>query len=316
MALALAWIVLSAPGPALGGSSAAGTKGFSGINLGGSARLLAMGGAGTAGVREPAAIWVNPARLAGMQAPEMSFTHGVWLVDTTLEQFAGAYPTPLGILGGAFSIVRAGEIDEFDKNGVETGSFTPADSEFSGAYAVSLGSFAFGAVASYLRSELADDATAAAFAGGFGAGFAPHPALTVSAAVLHVGSSLKYDRKASSLPATLRGGVSYSLRSAGVSLAADAVKPGDGEIEFRGGAEEEFRVLDELSASVRCGWHSLAPGPGGGTTGISAGGGITWRPGRGLGDSERDISAVRVDYAWTPMGDLGAAHWFSFALIF
>ena len=56
---------------------------------------------------------------------------------------------------------------------------------------------------------------------------------------------------------------------------------------------------------------------------VAAGGGLHWHPAQGFagrGGAEKRktyfVSAVRVDYAWTPMGELGEAHWFSFGLVF
>ena len=284
-----------------------------------------MGGTGVAEIREPAAIWINPAQLAWLGAPEISFMHGVWVEDVALEQLAVAMPTPFGRFGGALTVLRISDIESFDASGNLTGTFSPLDLSLTGAYAYAFGDLAFGVAGTYLRSKLASDARATAFAGGAGVSFTPQPALTISVAALHLGSALKFDQKAASLPVTIRGGASYLLPAYGVTLAADAIKPRDGDLSVHVGAEERIPLREELSVNVRGGWRSRAPS-GGSVSGATAGGGLLWQPVKGFGGSRRvrefgeershPVRAIRLDYAWTPMGELGAAHWFSVALIF
>ena len=165
---------------------------------------------------------------------------------------------------------------------------------------------------------------AAAAAVDLGISFMPVPALTVSAAALHLGSELKYDRESAPLPTTLRCGAAYVVEAYGVTVAADVVKPWDGDLAVHAGAEERITLHKELAFSLRGGWHSKAPT--GGARGMAAGVGIDWHPAGGFTDTEGyrklggvapyAVSAVMVDYAWTPMGELGTAHWFSLALVF
>lgn len=320
----LVWLLGAATTAAAGISSGAGTVGGQGISLGSSARSLAMGGAGVAAIKEPAAIWINPAQIVRLKTPGMSFMHGVWLEDVALDQFAVGLPIPVGFVGGALTLVRVQDIQSFDASGNPAGTITPSDLSLTAAYALSVGKVAVGLAGTYFRSELADDARATAFAGDVGASVRPVPELTISVSALHMGSTLKFDAQKAQLPMTIRGGAAYAVPAYGVTAAADVVKPLKNEVSVHLGLEERVTLHRDVSLNVRGGWRSRAPT--GRLSGVAAGGGLLWHPVHGFADrgGEEDagqgksyfVSAVRVDYAWTPMGELGEAHWFSFGLVF
>jgi hypothetical protein len=291
-----------------------------------------MGGCGVAASREAAAIWINPAQLARMSSPQLSFMHGLWVEGVSVDQLAVGHPTPIGSLAGAFASVRAGSIDAYDASGNLTGKFSPSDISVTGAYAFSWNMLALGAAGTWLKSDLADGVGTTAEAFDAGASLTPYSPLTVSVAVLHLGTALDYGSKSQSLPMTIRGGGSFDMTQFGATVAAEAVKPADGGLVIRIGAEKGFAAGRGLDISLRGGWRGGAPT--GGTSGLSAGGGLRWRPLltdsddptssriQGFSGVEQEagsgyrIAAVGVDYAWTPMGELGSAHWFSVALIF
>jgi len=282
-----------------------------------------MGSAGIADTAEPGAIWLNPAGLAQQHGPATSFLHGAWVEGVALEQFAVSGPTPAGWLGGAVLMLRSGDITGYDATGSETGVFAPSDTYTSVAWATAMDRYTFGASASYLRSELADDAKASAMSVDAGAGARLLPLLTVAAAVQHLGGKLNYGSAAARLPATVRAGGAYEIPAYRITLVLDGIKPQDGVVGVHFGAEERFIVRESLSLAVRAGWHS--DGPRGGATGAAAGAGLDWHPAGGFGDDPRSadqehtpylVKSVRVEYAWTPVGELGAANWFSLALNF
>lgn len=308
---------------AWGSAPGAGTASGTGVHLGGSARLLAMGGAGVADIVEPGAIWINPAELARQHGPATSFLHGSYIEGISLEQFAVAGPTPLGVLGGAVALLRMGEIDGYDATGADVESLAPSDTVVTAAWAMARDRFTFGASADYLRSELASDVQATAITVNAGASAQVMPLLALSAAVQHVGGKLNYGTTAARVPLTARAGAAYAIPPYRMTVVLDAVKPQDGALGIHAGAEERFVVRDELTLAVRAGYHS--DGPRGGAAGAAAGVGLDWHPAGGFGGDMRSpaetpsaylVHAVRVEYAWTPLGELGAANWFSLALIF
>jgi len=312
-----------AQAPAVAAAPGAGTASGTVVHLGSTARVLAMGGGGMADVAEPGAIWLNPAELARQQTPATSFLHGAWVQGVALEQLAVASPTPLGTVGGAVMMLRAGEIAGYDATGASTASISPADTLGSLAWATAVDRYTVGAAASYLSSQLADDAKASAFALDAGGSAQVLPELAVSAAVQHVGGRLTYAATGARLPAMIRAGGAWALPAYRMTVVLDAVKPQDGSAGLRAGAEERLIVRNDLSLAVRAGYHT--DGPRGGAAGATAGAGFDWHPAGGFGGDVRTpveepksylVKAVRVEYAWTPLGELGAANWFSVALIF
>jgi len=305
--------------------ASAGTATGSFLQMGGSARSLAMGGTGSALVSDPSAIWTNPGQIAGLTAPEFAFTHGSYVEDVSLNQMVFAGPLPVGAVSVALTMVEMGAIDSYDATGAASGSVTPKDTGITAGYAVEAGKAGVGGSLTFINSQLDTDAKATAVAADIGGRYEVLPALTVSAAAQHLGPAMKFGTKTSSLPLVLRGGASGLLLNGRLRLAGDVVKPSDSGAVMLVGAEVSQDFSGDVSLSLRGGWKSVAPK--GSNTGISAGGGLCWRPRVPLGKDEdmeeafgpRDaltLSGIRVDYAWTPMGELGTAHWLSFSLAF
>jgi hypothetical protein len=251
--------------------------------------------------------------------------HGIWVEGVSVEQFAVAQPTKYGSFAGGFTAMRAGSYDMYNAAGTATGKYSPGDMSVSVAYAFGWKMLAFGVAGSWLKSSLADGVGAASGAFDAGVSVTPITPLTVSVSALHMGGSFKYGSGAESLPMTVRGGAAFSFGKTGLTAAAEAVKPADGNMEIRAGAEEEFAAGKELMVAARGGWKNGAPQ--GGVAGLTLGGGIRWYPDKSDpdegdaftstdGETGYRIGAIGVDYAWTPMGELGNAHWFSIALIF
>lgn len=319
LAAAVAWL---AAGPVL--AAGAGTTGGAALSIGGSARALGMGGAGAGALAEAAAVWVNPAQLARLDSPQLSFMHGAYAGSVSLEQFAVAGPVaPVpGRLGAALTSLRAGTLDVVDSVGTPAGTFSPGEIAVTGSWAIQRGRLAVGAAASWITSDLGLGAEASAFAGDVGVSLAPTPELTLGVAAQHLGTALGYGGAEAALPLTIRGGAAYALQPFRLTFAVDAVKPADADVSVRGGAEKGFAVRPDVSVAARAGYATA--GPRGGLAGLALGAGVHWRPAdvpggeRAIeGEPRRwDIRGVRVDYAWTPLGELGAAHWFSVGLLF
>lgn len=307
-----------------GAAGGAGTASGAAAGIGGSARSLAMGGAGMADLSEPGAIWVNPARLAGLRSPEAGFMHGTWVEGVAVDQLAIAGPTRWGAFGGGVSLLGMGSIQSYDSSGAEAGSFSPGEQSYSLGWAWPGGMWSAGAAVSYYRSELASDAHASAWSGDAGVSVTPSPIVTAAVSVQHLGTGLDYGGKSASLPMTIRGGAAVSPANLGLVVAADAVKPSDGNVSIRAGAEKSFALRGDVTALVRAGYRTGAPT--GGMGGLAAGAEVFWHPESGFGgfshpapdvaERQYPVQGLRISYAWTPMGELGDAHWFAVALSF
>ena len=324
-ALATLLAAFLAAGPVLAAAAGgAGTASGPGIEVGGSARSLGMGGAGLADLREPGVIWANPGGLAALAAPELSFMHGMYVQGVSFEQLAAGTVTGWGAFGCGMTLLRVGSIDSYDNNGMPAGSFTPDEQAFTAGWAWPGGMWSAGASATWYRSQLASDARASAFAGDVGARVTRTPMLSLAAAVQLLGTGLDYGGESASLPLVIRGGAALRLADLGIVVAADGVMPSDGNLSVRAGAEKSLAVRSDVAVAVRAGWRTGAPE--GSLAGLAAGAEVLWHPEAGftdravtsIGESPegRGVSGFRLSYAWTPLGELGDAHWFAVALSF
>ncbi len=312
-----AWLGGAAPGLAATAAT--------GLALAGTARSLGMGGAGVAEPGEAGAVWLNPGNLGWLTTPEMAFLHGQYVADIGVNQLSAAIPAPYG--GAAFGVAWTGlgEMDSYNAVGTKVGTFEPGDLSLTAAYGYGAKLWAAGVGLGWVRSELAADARASAVSADAGASVRPMPMLTLGVAVQRVGGKLTYDTEAASLPLTIRGGAAVSVPGIPVTAALDAVMIGDDDLSIRAGVEGRREVKPGLDARARAGYRTGAPA--GGVSGLAAGAAVTWRPEHGFFDREFSrlddpasrsyrLAAVRIEYAWTPMGDLGNAHWFSLGLLF
>src|SRR5439155_1537322 len=80
----------------------------------------------------------------------------------------------------------------------------------------------------------------------------------------HLGSTLSYGGASARLPVTIRGGAACTLPPYRMTVVLDAVKPQDGAVGLRAGAEQRFIVRDELTLAVRAGYHNDGPRGGAG----------------------------------------------------
>lgn len=307
-----------------GGAARAGTAG-AGYALAGTARSLGMGGAGAAAAADAGAVWLNPANLGWLAAPELAFLHGQYVADIGVNDLAVAMPVPRGVAALGAAWTGMGSIDSYNALGTNVGTFSPGEVAVTAAWGYGSKFWAAGVGLGWARSELAADARATAWSGDAGVSGRPMPGLTVGAAVQRIGGTLTFDREGAKLPMTVRAGGAFVLPMVPVTVAADAVKTGDEDLSIRGGAEYRREVKPGLDARVRAGWRTGTPT--GGVSGLSAGAAVTWRPEGGFidrdfqrldesGGMDWSLAAIRIEYAWTPMGELGSAHWFSLGLLF
>ena len=132
-------LVLAGAWAAAAINSDAGTSTGSFLQMGGGARSLAMGGTSADLVGDSSAIWANPGLLAGMSAPEISFTHGQYVEDVALNQAVFAAPMSIGVVGLALTMVEMGSMEGFTAMGDPTGTWEPKDTAITGVYSVEAG---------------------------------------------------------------------------------------------------------------------------------------------------------------------------------
>ena len=288
-------------------SRASGATGAAFLKTPGGARASAMGGVSAAAGRGADAVFLNPATLADLDATSPSEVAVGY--DALLESaYTGsvAYARPMG-QAGAFGagLLYASQSAQtaYTAVGDPNGTFTPSDLALGAWYAQRLGAISLSGGLKLLRSSLADaTATTAAFDFGL---MAKHAAdlgdgpLDVGASFTNLGPPLKLGGTGDALPARVRAGADWHL-SPTFDAGLDLVLPVDQDPYVSLGVEGRIpaaRIKSDKPwvIAIRGGFDQSRTRGIDGFTGFSAGAGF-------------DFSAMRVDYAWIPFGDLGTVN--------
>lgn len=263
------------------------------------ARPVALGGAYVALAGDANAVHYNPSGLALMPGHEVTLTYHQLFAGFTQQYGAFAHKlSPYTGVGAQFNTYGAGSIQRTsaaDPNGSTLGGVAARDSAASLAFGHRLKgqAVAFGGAVKVIRSTL-DIYTAQTFA--FDAGVMVQPKgvrypVLLAASVHNLGAGLDYGGGKEALPTRVRLGASVGLtRSA---LMTSEVRLTQDGMTLHAGAE--YRLFEHVL--LRAGYDGRdAAGAGFNLAGALAGGG-------GL-----EFGRFGMDYAFTPMGALGAAH--------
>jgi len=238
--------------------------------------------------------------------------------DALLESsYSGsvAYARPLG-RDGAFAAgllyTSQGAQTAYNAVGDSTGKFTPTDLALGAWYARRLiGPFSLAGGLKLIRSSLADRSGTTA-AADFGL-LAKHVAdigegpLDVGCSITNIGPPIKLGSTADSLPARMRAGALWRV-SPTFDAGLDINLPVDQDPYASLGVEaripaSKVGMKKPWTVSVRGGYDQNRTRGVDGFTGFSAGAGF-------------DFSALRLDYAWLPFGDLGSVNRITIAFRF
>jgi len=171
------------------------------------ARAIAMGSAYSSISGDPFSAYYNPAGIAGMDKLNIGLMHAVYFQDISYEYGVFTFPIrELGVIGVSVQYLSVSELAEIDKTGVLTGdSFKPNDMALSAIYAKQLGLIDFGVSVKYIKSQIRNSAST--FAGDIGLQTKVGK-YALGLSVLNIGKGLKFHNEESSLPTTVRTGVS------------------------------------------------------------------------------------------------------------
>lgn len=275
-----------------------------------------MGGVSAAAGREAEAVFLNPASLSRIE-PEAPSEVALGY-DALLESaYSGsvAYARPLGRKGAfAAGLIYAsqGAQTSYNNLGDSTGKFAPSDLALGAWYGRPIwGPLSLAGGLKIIRSQL-NDRSGTTFALDFGI-LAKHVAeigdggLDVGGAIQNMGPPIKLGSTADPLPARIRAGGLWHVSptfDAGldINLPVDQDPYASLGFEFRlpvskAGAAKPWAV------AVRAGYDQNRTRGVDGLTGLSAGAGF-------------DFSALRLDYAWVPFGDIGSVNRITIAFRF
>jgi hypothetical protein len=274
-----------------------------------------MGGVSAAAGSGADAVFLNPATIARLE-PEAPSELAVGY-DALLESaYSGsvAYARPLsrnGAFAAGLLYASQGAQTAYTAQGDADGAFTPTDLAAGAWYAHRLGILSLAAGLKLIQSTLAERS---AMSGAMDIGIlARHVTdigegpLDLGLALQHLGPPVKLGAVADPLPTRIRVGAQWRV-SPTFDAGFDFVCPVDQDPYVSVGMEARVPAAKlgsakPWTASVRAGFDENRTRGVEGFSGVSAGGGL-------------DFSAMRVDYAWVPFGDLGTVNRITLAFRF
>ena len=304
------WLIMAT----FAGTDAAADNGKSGtsslifLRLGAAAGVVGMGEACTAQSEGMVFSLWNPAAISGVRTSKMGFTHTQWFQDITAEFFSSALRSGHNVFGVGLSL---GKVPDIEKRETPTEEplalFDAHDFVLSFSYARDLGeNYHLGASVKWIYEKI-DISSASGLGldiGGICSPFAGSdrrflPNLSFGAAVLNLGSKIKFETESYPLPAQYKAGLQYSAQTekwqGDYTLGLDLVKPRDDDMKVHLGGE--------------CGLYQT----------------LALRLGYQLGYDDKDISfgmgvkyrKYAIDYAFVPYkSDLGEVHCVSLEIEF
>ncbi|MFH1723971.1 MAG: UPF0164 family protein [Elusimicrobiota bacterium] len=315
------------------GQTAGSTAQF--LRIGAGARALGMGEAFGPVAQGPDAIYWNPAGLAQVQQPELSYSHIEMLRFFHHDHVAYAHPTPFlrGIVGASLTAFYQDSLDLVTNTNQVVGSFQPHSEALTLAYARAFsvgeeravrgrglfrdiwylsdaykrldrrndmwtGDLLAGAAVKYVRETLYEySASAVAVDGGVLYRLPDLHELTLSFAFRNVGTRPKFVNRRESLPAEADIGAAYSASWEDSQLisALDIAVPLHGAPFAKAGLEWTLGIGGDSFAAVRAGYKSLPASDLGAMAGFT--GGV------GLGHGR-----FTLDLAFQPMAELGEVY--------
>jgi len=250
---------------------------------------IALGGAYSSAGKGSAGIFYNPALLAELYSPEVYLSHAQIFQEMNFNYMVLARPVYFlrGALAFIFEDFRYGEITKVLNDGTEQGTFSPSSSFFALAYARRLFGMNVGATVKKLSQKISDK-SASAIAVDFGIKKEFSSDFNLAFSFQNLGTKIKMDKIADSLPFSLRIGLSKKFFE-DLLVSSDIVLPVDSKMFFSVGSEYIF-YPKSFAFSLRAGYKTLD------TIGnLSFGFGL--KKGR-----------YSIDYACSPFGILGQNH--------
>lgn len=264
------------------------------------ARAAAMGGAYSASGGDANGIFYNPATAALAARKEVMAGHNEWLEGIRNETLAYVHPVDYsGAVFAGANLLMSGSMDKYDAAGTAQGSFNSMEGVVSLGGALPLGKGFYGGAAVKSLYQKADTLSAMAWAGDAGL-LKTLDDWRFGVSASNLGTGMKLGSQSFSLPRILRAGASWTYRSR-LNLAADAVKAGENAVAAAAGAEFQIVSSPGESFFLRAGYRS-------GRTSYSGPG---WTAGFGLQNGD-----LRIDYAFSPYGELGSSHRVNLSLRF
>jgi len=291
-AVVLAALFLAAP--CLGSSDGPGSTGASYLTLPVSPRSIGMGETGAA-LESPFSLFYNPALLAKGGGRGIGVSHSEWIIDTRYDNLSAYASLPGSFaVGAGITYLYRPKIEGYDQFGPTGEKFRTDNYQLMvGVRFSPIPFLSMGLGFKHFKENLGEwHAEGVALDAGL-VYSVEKLGTTAGLSVQNIGPDVKFRSLEEPIPLTVRMGASQSIRlirlKTSVNLSADAVKPRYEDIYFNAGIEiTTHRIL-----CLRAGYSGREHRPG---SGFSMGGGIRIR------------EYMRLDYAFSPYGELGDFH--------
>ncbi|MDE2509928.1 MAG: PorV/PorQ family protein [Elusimicrobia bacterium] len=304
LAAALALLLAAMPAAATDfGRPGIGTSGSEFLLLDTSARGIAMGSAMTAVTDDSSSLYWNPAGLAKVPRMSATFMHAQYVADITYEALSYAQRVnDASVFGAGFRYLDGGSIPQTDLQGSAVGTFHPRSYVGEVGWGQSIYDLsdsdmdvAMGVTGKAIRSDLGL-ATANGYAVDVGIQtriFTSALAYDAAFAVQNIGTGQKFDQVRDTLPLRIRLGGSVKPVHA-LTLSLEGVAPINDAPYAASGVEYALEVERGITGFARAGVNTLTYESLGVSSMLSFGVGMK-------------INDLSFDYAFVPMGVLGAA---------
>jgi long-subunit fatty acid transport protein len=303
--LLILMLLLLLPG-VLYGQAKVGTAGAQFLELGVSARAVAMGEAFVALADDASAVYYNPAGLTQLYDREVLFTHLDYPAEISYEFVALAYPLYDfgGTLGFGMYMLNAGEINETTYEYPEGTGRTFGAREY--AIGLSYGRnltdrFSVGVTLKFI-DELYESERASGWSADVGTSYdTGFRNFRISMVITNFGPDMKFLTESHPLPINFKfGGVINVLDGTThkATFALEGWHPSDNLEKYNAGLEYSYADRYFLRFGEKFNYD---------LSGLSVGGGLKL---------EVQSLKLRLDYAYRDLGLLTDAHRFSVALIF
>lgn len=265
------------------------------------ARAVSLGNVGTAISNDPSAIHWNPAALSQFKRPELGFAHAALYEDTRLDFLGYVQPTPMGNFGVGATSLSSGRIEGRDVDGRKTSSFDASDLAVGLSFSPRLAqTWDLGLGIKWIRQSIAE-ASATGLALDAGLLYKPADSLQFGLAGRNLGPKLKFEEQAFSLPSNVSLGAGYFIAKQ-ATLGLEMTKPLHSPTEF--GMGLEYRAFPAVFLRVGYMVAGQTQNHNGGPSAFS-------KLSLGLG---LRFASFSVDYAFSPMGELGPVQRISVAM--
>jgi hypothetical protein len=305
----LAGLLSALPAGAFAARADVGTSGAAFLKLNAGSRPAAMGETFTGIADDVNALFYNPAGAATAAAPQFTAQYGSWFQSISYNALGFVYPVRnAGTFGVGVVNLSAADIEKRTADTENPDStFNAADYAYFLHYSHRLGEKVSAGVNAKIISQKIDDRSATSFAGDAGVLWqTPVERLTAGLCVQNIGSGVKFVNESDPLPLNVRLGFGYGLllsKRSTLTIGTDACMPRDNDMLYSAGMELKQMLSKDISAALRGGYKTVSQEKLGGLSGVTAGGGVTWRQ-------------FSLDFAWVPYGDLGDTFRYSLVVKF